>query len=453
MDLTFRQSTRGNAGRNVKSATLAAERDQFIPVRKADLLDALVEHGPLGSEAERAEFRQICRVLAAIYHYEYFERLERLRHDYFYFDPERDPHARFDGSALAAAYADLVESFTAVLKGANFVEMSHAEIEQAHRQRKAMRIKVAVSLDDFREVRFFHRGHHHETVETHGWFGRRKDSHEVIVYDDVILFAATKPAADIVSQRERKLLARRRIRPGSVLIKYFRNVASTDLNALFPNVRVVMSMLDSLALGVPALVGAIPILINLASTVTVLFLVIGFYLGIVAAVEHDELKRAFAAMSGLAALIGFVMRQWLRFQRQSLRYQKELTDNIYFRNVNNNAGIFDYMIGAAEEQECKEAFLAYYFLRTGATTPTEAELEGRIERWLHETFGVEIEFEAADALAKLERFGLLRRAADRLTVPSPDETIERLDRIWGEFFKYEARSPAMADPQLAGSPH
>ena len=33
----------------------AHERDQFIPVRKADLLDALVEHGPLGSEEPRAD--------------------------------------------------------------------------------------------------------------------------------------------------------------------------------------------------------------------------------------------------------------------------------------------------------------------------------------------------------------------------------------------------------------
>src|SRR5262249_24059241 len=130
----------------------AAERDQFIPVRKADLLDALIEHGSLGSEAERAEFRQICRVLAAIYHYQYFERLERLRHDYFYFEPELDPHAHFDNAALEAAYADLVESFTTVLKSANFVEMPHVEIEKAHRQRKAMRVKVVVALDDFREV-------------------------------------------------------------------------------------------------------------------------------------------------------------------------------------------------------------------------------------------------------------------------------------------------------------
>ncbi len=169
-----------------------------------------------------------------------------------------------------------------------------------------------------------------------------------------------KPEAEIASKRERKRLRRRKIRTGAVLIKYFRNIASTDLNALFPNVRVVMSMFDKLVLSVPALAGAVPILLNLASTVTVLFLVIGFYLGMVAAVEHDQMKTAFAAMSGLVALVGFVMRQWLRYQRQSLKYQKELTDNIYFRNVNNNAGIFDYIIGAAEEQECKEAFLAYY---------------------------------------------------------------------------------------------
>jgi hypothetical protein len=419
-----------------------AERDQFIPVRKADLLDALIEHGPLGSEVERAEFRQTCRVLAAIYHYQYFEQLERLRHDYFYFDPELDPHAHFDNAALEAAYVDLIGSLTAVLKRANFVEMFHAEIEEAHRQRKAMRVQVAVSLDDFREVRFFYRGQRQETIQTQRRLGLRTDSHEVTVHDDVILFVATKPTDDIASQREKKLLARRRIRSGSVLIKYFRNVADTDLNALFPNVRVVMSLLDSLTLGLSAIVGAIPILINLASTVTVVFLVIGFYLGIVAEVEHDALKRAFAAMSGVAALIGFVMRQWLRYQRQSLRYQKELTDNIYFRNVNNNAGVFDYMIGAAEEQECKEAFLAYYFLRTAEKALTESQLEDRIEQWLKKTFAVEIEFEVAEALAKLDRFGLLCRDGERLSVPPPEETIVRLDRLWGDFFRYDAKVPA-----------
>ena len=285
------------------------------------------------------------------------------------------------------------------------------------------------------------------------WFGLRKEMHAVVVYDDVVLFVATKPAKAIAARRERKLLARRRIRPGSVLIKYFRNIAATDLNALFP-MRVTMSIFDALVLGFPALAGAIPILLNLASTLTVLFLVIGFYLGLVAAVEHDELKTAFAAMSGLAALIGFVMRQWLRYQRQSLKYQQELTDNIYFHNVNNNAGIFDYIIGAAEDQECKEAFLAYYFLRTAKTPASEAELESVIERWLKERFGVEIDFKIADALGKLERLGLLGRDGDRLCVLPPEQTLARLDAAWGAFFRprrgRRARRRRPEYPRLAG---
>ena len=418
----------------------AKRREQFIPVRKADLLNALVEHGALASEAEREEFRQICASLAAIYHYDYLDALERLRQDYFYFSPEIDPHARFDDAALEAAYADLVESFGSVLKRANFVELSHAEVEAAHRQRKAMRVKVAASIDDFREIRFFHRGHHHETVEIPKWLGLRKEAHEVLVYDDVILFAATKPALEI-GARERKLLARRKIRPGSVLIKYFRNVANTDLNALFPNVRVVMSIFDTLTLGIPAIAGAVPILLNLTSTITVLFLVIGFYLGIVAAVEHDELKRGFAAMSGLVALIGFIMRQWLRYQRASLKYQRELTDNIYFRNVNNNAGIFDYIIGSAEDQECKEAFLAYYFLRIAPAPLTQAELDCRIEQWLQAAFGVETDFAVADALAKLERFSLLKREGERLHALAPDEALAHLSRAWSKLLPCQVRSP------------
>ena len=423
--------------------TAAAVKDQFLPVRKADILDALVEHGTFASEQEREQFRQICQMLAAVYHYEYFDELEKLRHAYFYFNPELDPHTPIDQPTLARNYVELAEAIAVVLKNANFVEISHAEVAQGHRERKVMRVEVEAPVEDFREIRFFRRGRHTEKIESSGWFGLRKRVDEVLVYDDVVLFVALKSETEIVSKRERKRLKQLRVRPGSVLIKYFRNIASTDLNALFPNVRVVMSAFDKLFLSVPALAGAVPILLNLASTMTVLFLVIGFYLGIVAAVEHDEMKTAFAAMSGLVALVGFIMRQWLRYQRQSLKYQKELTDNIYFRNVNNNAGIFDHIIGAAEEQECKEAFLAYYFLRT-AKGATQSELDERIEQWLKRKFGIDVDFEVDDALAKIERLGLLIREGARLAVPAPEDTLARLDRVWDNYFQFSAAVPASA---------
>jgi hypothetical protein len=155
---------------------------------------------------------------------------------------------------------------------------------------------------------------------------------------------------------------------------------------------------------------------------------------------------ALAAMSGLVALGGFVMRQWVKYQRQSLKYQQVLTDNVYYRNINNNSGIFDYIIGAAEEQECKEAFLAYYFLSTAASTPTQEELDARIEAWLKDKFSFDIDFEVDDALAKLDRLGLLRRDGERLSVPAPEAALARLDYIWDNYFQFN-----VAETEAAGA--
>ena len=231
------------------------------------------------------------------------------------------------------------------------------------------------------------------------------------------------------------------MRPGSVLLKCFRNIASGDLNALFPNVRVVMSSVDKVFLGIPAIAGGIPILINIYTTITVLFLVLGFYLGVSASVEDKDMKAALAALSGLVALGGFVLRQWVKYQRQSLKYQMELTDNIYYRNVNNNAGVFDYLIGAAEEQECKEAFLAYHFLRTASAPPTADELAGCVGEWLRATFGIDVAFNVGDAAARLEGLGLLARQGGRLSVLPLDAALAGLHRAWEDFF---LRAPLLA---------
>jgi Protein of unknown function (DUF3754) len=413
-----------------------AERDHFIPARKIDVLNALLADGTLDSEPEREQFRQLCRLLGAIYHFQYFDQLERLRNDYFYFSPDTDGHARFDSATVERAYGDLIDALTKVLHGANFVEVPHEEIERAHREHGIVRVNIRAPLEDYREVRFFRRGHHNETVEVAKWSGFGKRSVEFGVYDDVVLLVTMK-SADAGKKHGRKP----KVRPGAVLLKYFRDIASADLNALFPDVEVVMGFRDRLMLGVPALIGGVPILLKLASTLTVLFLVASFYLGLSNAVRDEEMAGALAALSGLVALGGFMVTQWVRFQRQSLLHQKILSDNVYYRNVNNNAGIFDYVIGEAEEQECKEAFLAYYFLlKEGA--PTEDALDQRIEVWLNKTFGADVDFECDDALAKLERLSLLKRDGDKLSVPPLGEALIQLDHIWDNFFPFDSERKA-----------
>src|SRR6266403_3672558 len=376
------------------------------------------------------------RMLGAIFHHQYFEELDRLREAYFYFDPEVDPKACGAANDREAAYRRLSEEFVRVLTEANFVEITHDEIARAFGEHALVRVKIKAPVEDYRDVRMFRRGHHKETIVIPAWSGLRERPLEIEVYDDVVLMVATKPDG-VAPAEPRKALgsARRRkqkIRSGAVLFKYFRHIARGDLEALFPNVRVVMSLFDRLALGVPALVGGVPILLKLASTMTVLFVVAGFYLGLNGTIRDNDTEQALAALSGLFALGAFMLRQWGNFHRQSLIHQKQLTDNIYYRNVNNNSGIFNYIIGEAEEQDWKEALLAYYGLLTATAPLARAALGARIEELLAELFGVSAAFEIDGALARLKHLNLLDETGGCLSVPSLPGALARLEGDWKE---------------------
>ena len=189
-------------------------------------------------------------------------------------------------------------------------------------------------------------------------------------------------------------------------------------------------------LGVPALIGGIPILIKLASTVTVLFLVASFYLGMAGAVKDADMAGAVAALSAVwSRSAASSSGNGRKFQRQSLLYQKILSENVYFRNVNNNAGIFDTIIGEAEEQECKEAFLAYYFLLApgGGGRPRPRSMRGSRSGCARHSASTSIS-NATTRSASSTGSGLLRRDGDRLSVPPLDEALRRLDSIWDDFF-------------------
>ena len=429
-----------DARTEISQPRLDESGDRFIPVRKEDLLAALVKQGDFADTAECDLFWRFARTLRTICHYEYSETLDRLRDDYYYFSPEVAALASTDRARKDCAYDDLIRSLDVILKDANFTELPHEDITDAHRKR-TIPVEIRAPHDDFREVRFYRRGRHVEQFEVGEWFGLRRRKAEAEVFDDVVLLVAMKTQTEIGSSRELRVLKRRKIVPGSVLIKYFRNIACGDLYALFPNARVVMSNFDKAFLGLPAIAGGIPIFIKLYATISVLFLVAGIYLGGSTSVADADMKTALAALMGIVALGGFATRQWLKFQHRSLKYHLELTENIYYRNINNNAGVFDYLISTAEDQETKEAALAYHFIRTAQTAPTPAELAARIEKWLAENFDVNLDFAIDTALGKLDRFGLLRREGERLFVSPLDGAIAQLHRVWDDFFKGE-QTPA-----------
>ena len=409
------------------------QRDRVIPLRKSDIIDGLVAEGRL-DEGDQEKFTQLARMLGAILHYEYSAELDQLRETYFYFDPEVDPREFGLAKDLSEPYRQLSDEFVRVLTDANFVEVSHEDITKAFAERARVRVKIKAPIEDYRDVRMFRRGSHMETIEIPAWFGLRKRPLEVKVYDDVVLMVATKPD-DMSSDETRRALssARRggqKVRSGAVLFKYFRHIARADLKALFPNVRVVRSLLDHLMLGVPAILGGVPILIKLASTLTVLFLVAGFYLGLSGTMQDRDMEQALAALSGILALGAFLLRQWGNFHRQSLIHQKQVTDNVYYRNVNNNAGIFTYLIGEAEDQDWKEVLLAYYGLLIEAEPVTRGALDARIEELLARVIGVSADFDVDHALSRLRQFDLVVETDGGLTAVPLVDALRRLDREW-----------------------
>src|SRR3954452_19281255 len=125
------------------------DRDRFIPIRKVDILSALVGHGAIANADERGKFVEICRMLAAIYHFEYFELLEKLRYAYFYFDPELGQHPDFEPAMLDRAYGELVNSLISVLEGANFDEVSLEEIGHAHDESAVVQVALHTPMEEF----------------------------------------------------------------------------------------------------------------------------------------------------------------------------------------------------------------------------------------------------------------------------------------------------------------
>jgi hypothetical protein len=136
----------------------------------------------------------------------------------------------------------------------------------------------------------------------------------------------------------------------------------------------------------------------------------------------------------------FLLRQRGNFHRQSLMHQKQLTDNIYYRNINNNSGIFSYLIGEAEEQEWKEALLAYYCLVTAAKPVTRSALGADIDELLSRRFGVVADFAIDEALTQLNRLGLLEESGGLLSALPLPAAIERLEAEWSLLLRPSAGS-------------
>lgn len=402
-----------------------SEKFRFIPYRRQDIVDMCLMDRKLDNDAEA--FRQLSYMLDQIFHFEFHQVIEALKNAYADIDPDADTRRPgFDASENTQSFVSLLDG---LLEKANYERVTESDLNRALSESSLFKIRLHVDFDDFSEVSLFARGQSIRAETISSWFGLRSKTIEFVNYDRVVVYLRIR------DDFERSKLDSDLCRAGATLLKLFRNVPRADLEMLFPNTRVRMRLMDKLLIGIPAVVsGGIVLTTKLGASLVLLGSLFGYWLGVRS--QPVELNQAavVALLAGAAALGGYLWKQFNNFKNRKLRFMQALTQNLYFKNLDNNAGVFHRLANDAEEEESKEAILAYYFLLVSSEPLTRSELDREIEHWFDSRWNCELDFEIDDALHKLLALGLVEKSGDSLIAVPIEAGIRILDQRWDNYF-------------------
>jgi Protein of unknown function (DUF3754) len=376
---------------------------RFIPFRRADLVAMCKSSGLQDVDKEQA-FDQACSKIEAYFRADFYQIKQQLKDTYAPLDPDRDTRVVTEFSREASP-SKLAATLESVLNRANYEKVTGKSLQRALKSASLFQIRLYVDLNDFEEALLYTRGASQREETVRELFGLWRRRIRFTNYDRVVLYLRLKGDIDTES-------ALGSCQPGSTMLKLFQNVPAADLEMLFPNIRVGMRMLDRLMIGVPALIsGGVVVSTKLGATLLLLGSLLGFWLGM--STEPVELDKPalLALAAGAVALVGYGWKQFSNFRNRKLKYTQALTENLYFKLLDNNAGVLYRVLDDAEESEIKESMLAYYFLLLQGEPMTVEELDRTVEDWFAQRWGCRLDFEIDDALGKLEQLGLAR--ADR----------------------------------------
>ncbi len=399
----------------------------FIPFRKSDIVTMCLQDSGFDSQRQGA-FADCCSLLQSIFHFEFYRRLEQLKDRYAPLNPDTDTRSiAGQGTNSGESFPVQLES---LLQSANYVKLGVDDLQHAMAEHALFKIKLKVNFSDFAEVLMYCRGESQREEEVAGPLGFGSKCISFTNYDRVVVYIKFKP--DFVPRPG--LLPD--CQPGTTVLKLFQNVPSADLEMLFPNTEVRMRSIDRLLLGVPALVSGTAIIsTKLGTTLVLIGSLIGVWLGLNNRSVVLDKASVLALVAGLGALLAYLWKQLSKFRSRKTKFLQILTENLYFKNLDNNAGVLHHLLDAAEEEECKEAILAYYALLR-AEQPLDTEALGIwLQHWFKTRWQCQLDFDSTDALDKLKRLGLLRTESDGWRVPDPAEASAILGGRWNQLFR------------------
>jgi hypothetical protein len=391
--------------------------DHFIPIRQAELVDLLASQPDLKAQ-EVDLFRRLAQILSATVHHEYQQELEALKTDYASFDPDSDtvPLVATTSQGRSARLEALFDRLAKLLERANFTYLTREALEQALSGASQWGLNLSVDFDVFDRLEIYVRGQGIERRLVRNLSTRfRKVESDAETFQRLVVMLKLRPHRSLPKGVDND----------DVYLKLFKDIPRMDLEMLLPGTQIKMSLFDRTKIVLPTISGV-------AMTG---WKVITGAMVVAASGVYNSL-----ALLGLAGgTISYGLRSFRGYMQTKERYQLSLTESLYYKNLDNNAGVLMRLIDEAEEQENREALLAYFFLRrdVAPTGLTAEQLDRQIEAFLERQLGRAIDFEVGDALAKLVRWRLVEQLPqERLRALPFEAALSTLDSAWDQIFSY-----------------
>ncbi|ATC96976.1 TMEM143 family protein [Pseudoalteromonas tunicata] len=408
------------------------KRENFIPLSKQDVIK---QCHALITQEQQVSFSDFCSLLDHYVHQQHHQLLNRLKNNYAYFDPNRDTLQvdSLNKTQYEAAHAEFHNSFLEVLKKANFEQITEHDLQQALAEESLFKVRLEVDFSDFAQVIFYRRGEQTRTEQLQKWFGLKKYSITFTNYERIAIYIQFKDAQYFKTINKQPV----NFIPGSTIIKLFQNVPKADLEMLFPNSEVRMRQIDKFIIASSAVVGGTAVLITkLGASLILLFTLFSYWFGLSQQEVVINQQQLIALGLGMAIFGSFIFKEWTKFKNRKIKFMKTLADNLYFKNLDNNAGVFHHLLDNAEDEEFKETLLGYVFLLNHPQGLTATELDSHIENWLSSQYSLHIDFEIEDSLTKLLNYKLINKVNSLYYAVELNQAKKILDERWDKLFEF-----------------
>ena len=436
---------------NTKTET----REAFIPYLCDDLIAMCLKDGLL-SESESNSFKELSEILIAYLHFEFLHYEEAVKKHYGPFDPDRDTLCLEENIDLDKREEELIRLFRSAAERANYFEINEEMIQECFDAVTLIDLHTMVDLDDFDRILCYARGDIYKSIPVKKWF--KSTEVEVDIFQRVLLLFKFKGEEYFESSKQKQKMRKESLfKPGMIYAYYYKDVPKYDLELLFPNVRIGMNLKQKLLFAIPAIGGSIAVLLKIIPQILILIGVILFLIGgpvwlakigLTEKAVSSFMPVMVATTGVVIALGGIAIKQWGGYRKKRIQLLKDVSEQLFFRNLATNRSVFHRVIDSAEEEEAKEMLLVYFHLVSNPNEKfTKETLDLKIEKWMEERFDSVIDFDIDGPLGNLTRMrgpaldgrevALVEIDEDGILKTVPLEDAKHvIDHLWDHAFSY-----------------